>query len=310
MTSFLLHSDGSRLAHFLIERLGYFGELIYDVVITSLIDSLRLIPFLFITYLFMEYVEHKQSKRLAKALMKSGSYGPVVGGALGALPQCGFSVMAANLYTGGVIGLGTLIAVFLSTSDEMLPLLLAGNIEWSKALVIILYKSVMGIIAGFTVNLVMKLTKKERRPINIDELCEDTGCDCESGILRSALRHTLSVGLFILVFTAALNTVIFFIGGIDPFSLKIPFVSHLVCALIGLIPNCAASVALTKLALSGFISVGAMLSGLFSGAGIGLAVLFRVNKRAKANLFILLSLVAFGTVFGLIADLIPFLRLA
>ena len=306
----LLHSEASSLAHFLAEKLGYTGELIFEVIISSILDSLKLVPFLLVTYLFMEYIEHKQSKRLASALKKSGSYGPLVGGTLGAVPQCGFSVMAANLYTGGVIGLGTLIAVFLSTSDEMLPLLIAGNIEWSKALLIILYKSLMGILAGFTVNLVMKLSKKENRGINIDELCEDAGCDCESGILRSALRHTLSVGLFILIFTTLLNAVIFFVGGFDGFSLKIPFLSHLVCAFIGLIPNCAASVALTKLALSGFISTGAMLSGLFAGAGVGLAVLFRINKRTGVNLFILALLLLFGTVFGMIADLIPFLKLA
>ena len=307
---FYLHAEGSGLSHFLHEHLGSFGEFLYEVIIEALFDTLKLLPFLFLTYVLMEYIEHKQSDKLRSALMKSGSWGPLAAGALGALPQCGFSVMAANLYTGGIVGAGTLIAVFLSTSDEMLPLLLAGNIPWGKALLIVLYKAAVGIFAGFLVNFLLKIARKERKPINIDELCEEAGCDCESGILRSAIRHTVSVTLFVLIFTLLLNCALFLVGeGIEKFSVDIPFVSHLFCALIGLIPNCAASVALTKLALSGVISSGAMLAGLFSGAGVGLAVLFRVNKRVKENLFIVLALVLFGTLFGMIADLIPFLTL-
>lgn len=308
---FYLHAEGSGLSHFLHENLGSFGEFLYEVVIEALLDTLKLLPFLFLTYLFMEYVEHKQSDKLRSALMKSGSWGPLVAGTLGALPQCGFSVMAANLYTGGIIGVGTLVAVFLSTSDEMLPLLLAGNIPWGKALLIVLYKAAVGIFAGFLLNFILKIARRERKPINIDELCEEAGCDCGHGIFRSALKHTVSVTLFVLIFTLLLNTALFFFGdGIESLSVDIPFVSHLLCALIGLIPNCAASVALTKLALSGVISSGAMLSGLFSGAGVGLAVLFRVNKRVKENLIIVGILLAFGVIFGMIADLIPFLKLS
>ena len=305
----LLHADHSShgsFAELLSDRLGRFGEFLDEVILHGVIDTLKLVLFLFLTYLLMEFIEHKASQRVKDTMTKAGKFGPVIGGAFGAVPQCGFSAAAANLYTGRVISLGTLIAVFLSTSDEMLPILVAGNMKIGTVLLIIVYKCAVGIAMGFTIDLVMKAMKIEKEDINIDEICDNDDCHCENGILRSALHHTLSVSLFILLVTLALNTLLFFMGedALSGSLLTVPFVSHLLCALVGLIPNCASSVALTSLAMSGVIPTGAMMSGLFSGAGVGLLILYRMNRRPKENIVITALLVGIGIIFGLLADLV------
>ena len=305
----LLHADHSShgsFAELLSDKLGRFGEFLDEVVLHGVIDTLKLVLFLFLTYLLMEFIEHKASQRVKDTMTKAGNFGPVIGGAFGAVPQCGFSAAAANLYTGRVISLGTLIAVFLSTSDEMLPILVAGNMKIGTVLLIIVYKCAVGIAMGFTIDLVMKAMKFKKEDINIDEICDNDDCHCENGILRSALHHTLSVSLFILLVTLALNTLLFFVGedALSGSLLTVPFVSHLLCALVGLIPNCASSVALTRLAMSGVIPTGAMMSGLFSGAGVGLLILYRMNRRPKENIIITALLVGIGIIFGLLADLV------
>jgi len=313
----LLHADGEHGTHgglfdAMKENFGEVGVFIEEVIFHGIIETLQLSLFLFLTYLFMEFIEHKASDKLKGAMEKSGSFGPLLGGALGALPQCGFSAAASNLYTGRVITLGTLVAVFLSTSDEMLPVLIAGEVEPLSALLIIVYKVGVGVAVGFGIDLVGRLTGKAKREINIDEICDEDNCHCENGILFSALHHTLTTSLFVLIITVLLNAAMYFIGeeGIRQLMPRIPVVSHLICAIIGLIPNCAVSIALTKLALGEMISVGAMLAGLFSGTGVGLIVLFRMNKNIKENLIITATVVAVGVVFGLLADLLPFLSLA
>ena len=305
----LLHADHSShgsFAELLSDKLGRFGEFLDEVILHGVIDTLKLVLFLFLTYLLMEFIEHKASQRVKNTMTKAGKFGPVIGGAFGAVPQCGFSAAAANLYTGRVISLGTLIAVFLSTSDEMLPILVAGNMKIGTVLLIIVYKCAIGIAMGFTIDLVMKAMKIKKEDINIDEICDNDDCHCENGILRSALHHTLSVSLFILLVTLALNTLLFFVGedALSGSLLTVPFVSHLLCALVGLIPNCASSVALTRLAMSGIIPTGAMMSGLFSGAGVGLLILYRMNRRPKENIVITALLVGIGIIFGLLADLV------
>ncbi len=305
------HGAHEGIAVFLSEKLGRFGELIDEVILHGLKDTLNLAFFLFFTYLLMEFFEHRASDNANALMMRAGKLGPLLGGVLGALPQCGFSAAASNLYTARVITLGTLAAVFLSTSDEMLPIMIAGNIKTSTILLIIIYKTVVGIIIGFAIDAVLRLMKMEKEDINIDRICDNDNCHCEKGIFHSALHHTLTTSLFVLLVTFAVNILIFFAGdvGIKSMIGNIPVVSHLASALIGLIPNCAASVALTRLAMSGVISSGAMMSGLFSGAGVGLLVLFKMNKRVKENVIIAAILVAVGVVFGLIADLIPALSL-
>ena len=301
----LLHADHSSHAG-VFERLGGFGGFLDEVVWHGFIDTLKLVLMLFLTYLLMEFIEHKASDKARGMMTKAGDFGPMIGGAFGAVPQCGFSAAAANLYTGRVITIGTLIAVFLATSDEMLPILLAGNIKISKVLLIILYKTVVGIAMGFAIDLAFRLLKIKRREINIDEICENDECHCERGIVFSAVHHTVSVSLFIFAVTVAINAAMFFIGyeSLSSGILSLPVISHTVCALIGLIPNCASSVALTRLAMQGVISTGAMMSGLFAGAGVGLLVLFRMNRHVKENVIVVALLVGIGLVFGLLADLV------
>ena len=170
------------------------------------------------------------------------------------------------------------------------------------------YKVAVGMLVGFTVDFTLRLFKIKREAINIDEMCGDNNCHCERGILRSALHHTLTVGGFVLIITFAINTLILFVGtdNIAKIIYDLPVISHLISAIFGLIPNCAASVALTNLCLGGIISAGTMLSGLFSGAGVGLLILFKVNKKVKENLIIIGILILAGTLFGFIADLLNF----
>ena len=300
------HSHHSGLAHFLSERLGKFGEFLDEVVFHGFIDTLKLVLFLFLTYLLMEFIEHKASDKVKSTMTKAGSFGPLLGGVFGAVPQCGFSAAAANLYTGRVITLGTLVAVFLSTSDEMLPILIAGSMDVSKVLLIIAYKCAVGIVMGFAIDITMKLVKVKKEDINIDEICDNDDCHCENGIVRSALHHTLSVSFFVFLVTLAVNALVFFVGeeALSGTLFALPVISHILSALVGLIPNCASSVALTRLAMSGVISTGSMMSGLFAGAGVGLLILFKMNRRPKENIAVVAMLVLIGVLFGILADLI------
>lgn len=308
------HSGGEHGAihEFLTEHLGAFGSFVEEVILHGILDTLKPVLFLFLTYLFMEFLEHKAKGKLEGFMSKAGGWGPLVGGIFGAAPQCGFSAAAANLYTGGIISVGTLVAVFLSTSDEMLPILISEEIAIKTVLLIILYKTLVGIFMGFAIDGGLRLMRRPTKHGHVEDLCEEEGCHCEDGIFRSALRHTLIVTFFIFVITIAINTAVFFIGedNLSRFAVNIPGVSHLICAFVGLVPNCAASVLLTRLATEGIITTGAMMSGLFSGAGIGLAVLFRVGKRRVVeNLIITASVVLIGTLFGFVADFIPFLAI-
>ena len=288
------------------------GDVLYgildEVILHGLLDTLKILPFLLVTYLIMEFIEHKASAKSRAFMERSGALGPLVGGLIGAVPQCGFSAAASNFYTGRVITLGMLISIFLSTSDEMLPIMISGKVSALGILAILGYKALVGIIVGFTVDFTLKLFNRKKEPINIDRICEEDSCHCERGIIFSAIHHTLSVGSFVLIITLAINLLVFFAGSenISEIMYGKPFISHLISSVIGLIPNCAVSVALTDFCLEGFITAGTMLSGLFSGAGVGLLILFRVNKRIKENLAIAGILIASGTLFGLIADLLNF----
>ena len=309
MTYAVLHADHAShggIAHFLSDKLGRFGEFVDEVILHGFIATLKLVLFLFLTYLLMEFIEHKASEKVKGTMQKAGAFGPFIGGIFGAIPQCGFSAAAANLYTGRVITLGTLIAVFLSTSDEMLPILIAGNMKISNILLIIVYKCVVGMAIGFAIDFTMKLMKIGKNEINIDEICDNDDCHCENGIVLSALHHTLTVSLFVFIVTLLVNAVVFTVGedALSGSLFSLPVVSHILSAIVGLIPNCASSVALTKLAMSGVISTGAMMSGLFAGAGVGILILFRMNKRRRENFIVVAILVAVGVLFGIFADLI------
>ena len=272
-----------------------------DVLLDTLKDNAKLIVFLYATYLLMEFIEHKTSEKAEETIRKAGAVGPLAGGLLGIVPQCGFSASASGFYAGRVISLGTLIAVFLSTSDEMLPVCISEQADIRTIGKILAFKAVSGIVLGFAVDGVMRILKKGKKPEAIHCLCENDDCHCEEeGIIRSALHHTVKIAAFILIITFALNTAIHFIGeeNLGRLFVDIPVLSSAVAGLVGLIPNCAASVVITELFLQGVISTGAMLSGLLTGSGIGLLVLFRTNRNIKENIGIALLVWLLGTAVG------------
>ena len=283
-----------------------------DVILDTLIDSVKLLPFLFITYLIMEFIEHKTGDKAKNIIKKSGKFGPLFGGILGIFPQCGFSAAAANLYAGKVITLGTLIAIFLSTSDEMLPVLISEAAPISTILQILAIKLAIGIVIGFLVDLIgqalmkRKQEKKEEVVEEIGYICEHEHCHCEEGILKSSIKHTINIFIFIIIISFIINTIIYFIGeeNLSNLILNMPIVGPIIAGLVGLIPNCAGSVILTQLYLEQVISFGSMIGGLLVGSGIGILVLFRVNKDMKENFKILGLLYLIGVICGIIIDLI------
>jgi hypothetical protein len=279
-------------------------EIMTEVFWHGILDTLDLIPLLFITYLFMEYIEHKAKSKAEDVIRSSGALAPIVGGLAGSLPQCGFSAVAANLYSGGLVSLGTLVAVFLATSDEMIPILISGKISALSIAVILCYKTAVAIVTGFIIDLILRRHKAESKR-EADEHHREHS-HCHEGIFKSAAIHTAKITLFILFVNFIINALILVLGedAIGSFIYGVPVVGHLVAAIFGLIPNCAASVALTTLATEGIITGGTMMAGLFSGAGIGLAVLLRENRPKRVNAMIIGILVLIGTVFGYLADLI------
>ena len=222
---------------------------ILEILKDTVIDSVKLIPFLFITYLIMEYIEHKTSEKVKEKIEKSGKFGPIIGGLVGIFPQCGFSVSATNLYATRVITLGTLIAVYLTTSDEMLPILLTEAVPLNTIFTILGIKLIIGIISGIIVDFVFsKIIKhKEKEHEHIDEFCEHEHCHChEDGIVKSAIKHSANIFLFIFVTTLIINCVINLVGE-ETISNVISnnfILGPIIAGLIGLIPNCASSVIL------------------------------------------------------------------
>lgn len=272
----------------------------------SLLDTLKLVPFLFLTYLFMEFIEHKTSNKVKRIVHKSGKAGPFIGGLLGAIPQCGFSASAASLYAGRVVSLGTLIAIFLSTSDEMLPILISEAADVKLILQILGLKVLIGMIAGFVIDFVMHFKKKqETEEFKIHDMCEHGHCHCEKSIWKSALKHTLQIVLFILIVNLVLNFVIEFVGedSLKNLFFTKPIIGEMISGLVGLIPNCASSVVITQLFLEGVISFGAMMSGLLVGSGVGILVLFKVNESVKDNLKVVALLYAIGVGSGILLGL-------
>ena len=270
----------------------------------TLEECLQILPLLYVSYLLMELLEHKAGERTYTLIRRSGKVGPLFGGLLGMLPQCGFSAAAAGLYAGRVISLGTLIAVFLSTSDEMIPVLLAGKMPPSTVFMLVFLKAGAAIACGFLCDLLIR--RKEATAEEVEELCEQEGCHCEGkSVFVAALLHTVRVLLFIFLVSFALHVAMELLGEerIASLPLHIPFLSHFIAALIGLIPNCAASVVLCELYMGGALSLGAMLSGLLVGSGVGILVLFRTNHHKRENLLIALSLLGLGIALGVVFDL-------
>lgn len=276
-----------------------------DVVIDTLIDSVKLLPFLFVTYIIMEYLEHKTSNKVKSAIQKSGRFGPLIGGLLGTIPQCGFSVAATNLYATRIINIGTLLAVYLATSDEMIPIMISEGIPITTIIKILGIKLIIAVIVGFLIDLIIQ-TRKNTEEEKIVDLCEKEHCDCEHGILKSALKHTVNILVFIVIITFIINMIVYFIGeeNIANFVQANPVLAPVLASLIGLLPNCASSVILTQLYVQNVIPVSTMIAGLLVGAGVGLAVLFKMNKKLKENIEIVVLLVVIGTLSGIILQML------
>ena len=273
-----------------------------DIVIDTLIDGLKLIPFLFIAFLIIELIEHKLSNRNKDLITKTGKFGPMFGSILGMFPQCGFSVLATNLYVTRIVSLGTLISIYLSTSDEMLPILLSENVEIGLIIKILLIKLFIGMVSGFIIDFILR--KKESKVEADYEICHEENCHCKEHLLLSVIKHTIHITLFLMIISFLLNCLLEYTGILDTNNIiaNNPF-SVFVTSLIGLIPNCGASVMITTLYLKDIISFASMISGLLTGSGVALLVLFRSNKKLSENI-IILSLVYFiGVGAGLILEL-------
>lgn len=289
-------------------------NMIWDCFLDAAIDSLKILPFLFVTYIVMEYVEHRMEETSKDAIRKSGKMGPLFGALCGIVPQCGFSAAASNLYAGRVITIGTLIAVYLSTSDEMLPILISEHVPVVTMIKILGLKFFIALIMGFCVDLIFAHSMHmrayaERVPEDeaffIKKICESEQCKCNDGILKSAIKHTFHIILFLLLISFTLNVVLTAVGeeSLYNFILNKPVIGILLSGVIGLIPNCAASVIITDLYLKGLMSLGAMMSGLLVGAGVGLVVLWRVNSSFKDTLKVIGILYVCGISAGLLLEL-------
>ena len=269
-----------------------------DVLIDTLFDTLKIIPFLFIAFLLIEYVEHKLKNK--KILKKSGRFGPFFGGILGGIPQCGVAAAATNLYITRIISLGTLISVYLATSDEMIPIMISENVSITFIVKIILLKVLIGMLFGFIIDLIY--SKKLKKDYH---LCDEEHCHCKENIYLSSFKHTLNITIIIMIINLILNT-LFFFGEeniLNAILLQNTIFGSFITSLIGLIPNCGASVVITELYLNNAITLGSLIGGLLTGAGVALIVLFKTNNNLKENLTIISILYLLGALSGFIIDL-------
>ncbi|MBR3750684.1 MAG: arsenic efflux protein [Clostridia bacterium] len=271
-------------------------------------DTLHVLPFLLIAYVLIEWLEHKAGDRFQSFLARSGKFGSVIGGLLGMVPQCGFSVVCANFYAGRIVTTGTVVAVMLATSDEALPLLVAKGEAWDKIAMLLVSKLIIGMVTGLVVDLCYK--RKESLPEN--ELCRDCGCDHDhdhgfiKSILLPALRHVVAIAAFLFAVTFILNFAVELIGE-DKLAAMLggdSLLQPVICALFGFVPNCAASVVITELYVAGGLSFGSAVAGLCTGAGTGLLVLFRANRNHRENLFIVAVMLAAAVLSGVLLHLI------
>lgn len=334
-------------------------EMILDALLDAILDTAKLIPFLFITYMGMEYLEHKAEKHTTGMLEKAGHFGPLIGAAVGILPQCGFSAAASSLFAGGVISVGTLIAVFLSTSDEMLPIFISEGVHPATMLRILATKAILGLISGFLLDVFMRHGRHTKAPEkHIHDLCVHEHCDCDEdeeeeelhteaahtheanaddhahrhvaeehhshehaaahahaghhhhhqkgflGIAMPALHHTVQITGFIFFITLIITLLVEGIGAeaLGHFLSGKPIVGVFLAGVVGLIPNCAASVSITQLYLMGILNAGQMMAGLLVGAGVGLLVLFRTNDHPNENLRITIMLYGLCVFWGLVIE--------
>lgn len=302
--------------------------MLIDICLDALLDTVKLIPFLFITYLAMEYLEHRMKETSRQMVKKAGRFGPFIGSVVGMVPQCGFSAAASGLYAGGVISVGTLLAIFLSTSDEMLPIFISESVPAAVIWKILVLKVIIGAVTGFSIDFAWKRIKEKRPDFavprhrehhhdhhdhhgehhekSIHDLCEKDHCGCEEGgIFHSALIHTGQIALFLFLISLAIGFLVETVGSeqIAHVIVNQPVLGVMLAGLVGMIPNCAASVIITQLYLSGILGVGQMMAGILAGAGVGLLVLFRTNKGAKENLLIAGTLYGTSVIWGILIEL-------
>lgn len=253
-------------------------NMLLEVLIDAFLDSVKMVPFLFGAFLLLEFLEHRTEKM--QFFNKVGRAGPAMGALLGVLPECGPPILAANLFSGGIITLGTLVSVFLSTSDEAIVILLGDQGLSQDVVRIVITKLLIAVIAGYAVDLLYR--KSPRAAVHKNETFEHHGHH-SSSIWKCALNHTVSIWIYLFIFNALLNMVLEMIGiqALSAYLLKDSFIQPVLTALIGLIPNCAASVVLTQLYMNSIINFAALIAGLCTCTGLGCVVLFKTNKKAK-----------------------------
>ncbi len=269
-----------------------------------LTETLKMSPILFLAYLFMEWLEQKEGSKIAESFKKLKKTGPLFGSLAGIIPQCGFSGAVAGMYAAGTVTAGTLVAVMLSTSDEMLPVLISARLSATVIITILLLKFIIGVICGFTTDFFIR-KKDAERDEDIHGFCEREHCSCKDGIFLSALKHTLKILIIIFVVSVLLHIAVDLIPDETLKTvLNFPLLSQIVASLIGLIPSCAVSVTLTNLYIEGALGLPSLLCGLLTNGGVGLLVLFRQNKDKKNSLFITAILFVSGLLFGTLAGFI------
>ena len=274
-----------------------------DVILDTLLDGLKLLPFLFIAFLIIEYFEHHYQKKAKNVMEKSGRFGPILGSIFGLVPQCGFSVFATNLYITRIISMGTLVSIYLATSDEMLPVMLSGGLSYKVILVSLGLKLLIGLAVGFIIDAVIR---RQEKPVY--EICDHEHCSCSKShsVIKASVIHTLKILLFIMIFSFAINVSFHYFGEdiLSKILLKNNFFGPFLTSLIGLIPNCGASVLLTELFISKSITFGSMMAGLLTGSGVALVVLVKNNKPFKNTLLIISIIYSIGVIAGLIINLV------
>lgn len=273
-----------------------------EIILDTLLDALKLLPFLFLAFFIIEFIEHRLTKKSKNIITKSQKLGPIIGSILGSFPQCGFSVMATNLYTTRIITLGTLIAVYLSTSDEMLPILLSEKVDIKIIVHIILIKIALGMFYGLAIDFFFRQKENKEKYT----ICEEEHCHCENGIILSSIKHTLNTVLFIILTSFIINVLFVYIGEdyLSKILLKDSIISPFITCLIGLIPNCGSSIILTELYLNSAISFSSFISGLLTGSGTALLILIKSNKNMKENIMIIALIYLLGAFSGVIINII------
>jgi hypothetical protein len=280
---------------------------ILDILLHSLehplVETLKMAPILFLAYLLMEWLEHHETSKLMGFVNKSRRVGPLIGSALGLIPQCGFSGAIAGMYATGTVTAGTLLAVILATSDEMIPLMLGARLSAGLIAGVLLLKFIVGIITGFTADLFLKKRHRENHE-HIHEFCQQENCSCKDGVWISALKHTLKILLIIYIVSVALHFVLELVPeNVIKSVLNFPVLSELTAGLVGLIPSCAVSVTLTQLYIEGALGIAPLMCGLLTNGGVGLLVLYRVNRNKRDNIFITLTVFVSSIIFGSLSSL-------